>query len=583
MLAGIQQCRGWRGDVRNVLDRKSDVAEENARMGWDLGPVATAVERQLAAWAADDVVGRLWTKDHTVWSATQRAELTDRLGWLTLPDSMTAAVPQIRDLAVAEAERGTDHIVLLGMGGSSLAPSVFSALTTPHSGVPTLTVVDSTHPVAVDRAGGMIDPERTLFVLSSKSGTTTETRSLYEYFRDRFDGSDGKLSARFVAVTDPGTPLGQLAVDHDFVRTFHADPEVGGRYSALSHFGLVPGALVGVDITRVLQGAARMAALCGQEPVENPGAQLGAALGTLAKAGRDKLTFVTSGGLVQFAAWAEQLIAESTGKEGLGIVPVTGEELVGPDAYSADRVFVVLRQPDDHLARHTEDRIAALVGAGHPVIEIEIAGPDDLGAEFFRWEFAVALAGAVLGINPFDQPDVQLAKDLAREAMEQPNTQSQAATQRAPVLASDGPSLQQELATWLRLANADDYVSIQAYLGPSVELDALMHEARSFLQGTTRMATTVGYGPQFLHSTGQLHKGGPNTGLFLQLVSDSNLTEAPIPGTDYSFGALITAQAAGDRNALLRRGRRVVCVGLGADVIGGLEAVNGAFVAIVGD
>ena len=556
--------------------------EEYATVRWDLGSAAEAVERRLETWTVDRVVERLWAKDHTLWSPTPLPELTDRLGWLALPGSMTASVPEILDFAAAESARGTDHVVLLGMGGSSLAPAVFQALRKPRSGLPELQVLDSTHPGAVRALEGAIDPANTVFVVSSKSGTTTETRSFYDYFRDRFAGSDETRPARFAVVTDPGTPLQRLAEEHG-LQVFQADPEVGGRYSALSHFGLVPAALIGVDIVRTLEGAARMAALCRQAPAENPGARLGAAIGVLAKAGRDKVTFVTSDGLSRFADWAEQLIAESTGKNGVGVVPVTGEELVGPDSYGTDRLFVVLRQSGNPVDADADARIAALAKAGHPVIEIDVASPDDLGAEFFRWEFAVALAGAVLGINPFDQPDVQLAKDLASEAMSRPQERSPAepASELQPIAVEDHAALERELGAWMRLAGPGAYASLQAYLAPTPEAEALVREARSLIHRVTRMATTAGYGPRFLHSTGQLHKGGPNTGLFLQLVSDACPADVSIPGADYSFGRLIAAQATGDRRALLQRGRRLVTVDLGADAIEGLKAVNLALAATV--
>ena len=455
----------------------------------------------------------------------------------------------------------------------------------PRPGLPELTVLDSTHPDAVRSVEDGIDPADTVFVVSSKSGTTTETLSFYDYFRDRFAVSDSARPARFAAVTDPGTPLERLAGEHG-ARIFRADPEVGGRYSALSHFGLVPAALIGVDVMGALDSAARMAALCARPPAENPGARLGAAIGALAKSGRDKLTFVAAGdGLAHLADWAEQLIAESTGKNGVGIVPVIREDLAGPDSYGADRVFVVLRQSRHAADADAESRLAALSKAGHPVIEIETASAEDLGGEFFRWEFAVALAGAALGINPFDQPDVQLAKNLAREAMSRPHggpTGGPAAV-RTAVAASDDDALKGEVSAWMRLARPGDYAAVQAYLAPIAETDARIRETRSLLQRGARLATTTGYGPRFLHSTGQLHKGGPNTGLFLQIVSDVGPSDVPVPGAGYSFGRLIAAQAAGDREALVQRGRRIVAVDVGADAARGLEALNQALTEAIAD
>ena len=352
---------------------------------------------------------------------------------------------------------------------------------------------------------------------------------------------------------------------------------------AVPHFGLVPAALIGVDIRRVLVSAAEMAELGELEEAGNPGASLGASLGTLALKGRNKLTFLTSRRLSEFASWAEQLIAESTGKDGKGIVPVVGEDVRGPDAYGPDRVFVRLELDGDEGEADRSAHLAALANAGHPVIDIRVKDPAEIGAEFFRWEMAIALAGAILRVNPFDQPDVQFAKDLAREAMEAlvdgPSAGSGSDQESPSADSADAEQLQDAIRSWIGRVRAGDYVSVQAYVPQTGETTGLLQEARSQLHQLTRMATTVGYGPRFLHSTGQLHKGGPNNGLFLQLTDRVGTDSLPVPETDYAFDDLIVAQAAGDRLALHRKGRRVLRVDLGPDVDKGLRALNEAITA----
>ena len=552
--------------------------EPQAGMRWDLGPAAAEVGRLLGGWRGSESVKRLWAKDHTLWSTIKQPELTDRLGWLSLPGSMAAAEADLFALSSTVRGRGTTHVVLLGMGGSSLAPGVFQAAFGNRPGFPELVVLDSTHPEAVESVERGINLERTLFLVSSKSGTTTETLSLFNYFWVRVAARSTQPGESFMAISDPGTSLERMAMDRGFFRTFQATPEVGGRYSALSHFGLVPASLIGVDVHRLLENAAEMASQCARSAEENPGAQLGAAIGALAILGRDKLTFVTSPRLAEFASWAEQLIAESTGKDGKGIVPVAGEDLGGPDSYSSDRFFVRMELAGDKGMEGRDARIAALSNAGHPVVDIRLDGAESLGGEFFRWEVAIALAGSVLGINPFDQPDVQLAKDLARRAMRERGREVPASSKRdagpEAIFAADTDLLEEAFGSWMGRATIGDYVSVQAYLPPAKQTETLLHEARSHLHQMTRMATTVGYGPRFLHSTGQLHKGGPNSGLFLQLTDDAGRKIIPVPETDYTFSDLISAQAAGDLLALQRGGRRVLRIDLGGDVSEGLRRVN---------
>ncbi|HZJ48238.1 MAG TPA: phosphoheptose isomerase, partial [Acidimicrobiia bacterium] len=447
---------------------------------------------------------------------------------------------------------GVRHVVLLGMGGSSLAPEVFQRTLGSGEGYPSLIVLDSTHPDAVLAVDAAIDPMTTMFVVSSKSGTTLETLSGFRHFWSKSTGLLDNAGSRFVAVTDPGSPLEELAMSRGFRTVFPAPADVGGRYSALTMFGLVPAALIGVDLDRLLDAAATMAQRSGPDVTAstNPGLRLGAAMGELALAGRDKLTFLVSSTLRAFPDWLEQLVAESTGKDGIGIVPVTGEPLSGPDEYGDDRAFVVYHLDGD-AAPDTRD----LVAAGHPVITIGLSGIYELSAEMFRAEMATAVAGSVLGIHPFNQPDVQLAKSLAREAME-------ATEGSAPAIAAVRPSepgFPASVSAFLATVRSGDYIALQAYVPRNPENEGVLQRLRTRLG--TRNATTVGFGPRFLHSTGQLHKGGPNSGVFLQIIDEPS-RDLPVPEVDYSFEKIIRAQADGDYRALQGRDRRVLRIDL---------------------
>ncbi len=512
------------------------------------------VEGRLRAWQGMGFSRRLWARDPTLWSAGPVPELADRLGWLTLPEAMRERLDDLVDFAREVAEAATRHVVLLGMGGSSMAPEVFQHTFAPAAGAPGLVVLDSTHPAAVRLIESQIDLERTLFVVSSKSGTTTETLSLFRYFWRRVSQTEARPGDRFVAITDPGTPLEELARERAFRRTFLGPADVGGRYSALSVFGLVPAALIGVDVRRLLDRAEWMAAECGPtvpEPV-SPGLVLGAALGELALAGRDKVTFLASPSLAGLPAWIEQLVAESTGKDGKGIVPVVDEPLGRPEQYGPDRVFVHLRLAGDE-APGLDALVGALEAAGHPVARLRLAEMADLGAEFFRWEVAVAAAGAILGIHPFNQPDVQLAKDLAREAM----AGAAAVTAEPPAFVPGAPA--GAINAWAAQLRPGDYLGLQAFLAPDEATTTALQELRRAVRDRWGVATTLGYGPRFLHSTGQLHKGGPHTGAFVQIV-DAPEEDLQVPEVAYTFGELIRAQALGDLQALRRRGRRIVRV-----------------------
>lgn len=539
-----------------------------------LGQHEGAVEARLAKWQEEAFGRRLWEKDHQLWSEQPVPELTDRLGWLELPDTMMAEAGRLARFSRDVAQEGIRDAVVLGMGGSSLAPEVFSRTFSPAFGNPAVTVLDSTHPEAVSALAARLDPEKSLFVVSSKSGTTTEMLSFFYYFWDLLAGVPNR-GRHFVAVTDPGTPLEKMARERGFREVFSAPPEVGGRYSALTPFGLVPAALLGVDVSRLLSRAREMAGLCGptREGEANPGLRLGATLGELALAGRDKLTFVTSHSIASLPDWIEQLVAESTGKIALsdgqhrGIVPVAGEPLGEPESYGDDRFFAALLLRGDDVSG-IEEKLVALENAGHPVARFHLSDRYDLGAEMFRWEVATAAAGAVLGLNPFDQPDVQLAKELANKAMKSAEAGVKPSS-AGEVSAEDSAALVAAVIDWVRKAKPGDYLGLQAYLAPTPRTTEVLHAVQAMLHEKTRLAVTVGYGPRFLHSTGQLHKGGPDRCRFLQLV-DEPAQDVAVPETGYTFGTLIRAQADGDRLALEQRGRTVLRVQLGKEEDQGL-------------
>ncbi|MCI4350218.1 MAG: glucose-6-phosphate isomerase [Thermoplasmata archaeon] len=508
-----------------------------------------AVEARLARWQAAGVGARIWKKDPTVWFDAIRPEIVDRLGWLGLPEAISGRLEELRGFADETREAGTQNVVLLGMGGSSLAPEVLGRTFGAAKGFPTLSVLDSTHPGAVREVEGAIDPNTTLFLVSSKSGTTTETLTLFRYFWERVAATTSAPGRRFVAITDPGTPLEALARTRGFRTTFAAAPDLGGRYSALSVFGMVPAALIGIDLDRLLASARAMASACGPERSadRHPGLQLGALLGELGRRGRDKVTIWTSPELSAFPIWVEQLIAESTGKDGRGLVPIASEAFRPPEFYGSDRVVVDLALAGD---RSRESALEALERHGVPTVRLRWDDRFALGGEFFRWEFAIACAGVALGIHPFDQPDVEFAKVLARQALAAPPP-----TSTNPPAASPGSS--PEFAELVDVRHPGEYIGLQAYLAPSDDLDRALDRLRRAVGDRLTVPTTLGYGPRFLHSTGQLHKGGPPTGAFVQLV-DAAIPDLPVPGSEFTFGTLIHAQVRGDATALRQRGRTVV-------------------------
>lgn len=546
------------------------------------GPHMEGVERRLREWAAEDAAARLWRRDPTLWSADpDTPELADRLGWLDLPETSPAMLGPLEELRAGVPFWFTD-LALLGMGGSSLAPEVI-AHRMRGEGLP-LTLVDTTHPGAL-RDLEWLRPANTIFVVSSKSGTTVETLSLFRHFWSRTAEVVDDPGEHFIAITDPGSPLAGLGRERRFRAVFEAPPDVGGRFSALSPFGLVPAALAGADLPALLTEAGEAADACKDHDHHNPGLLLGAALGELALAGRDKVTFIAATDWDAFPDWAEQLLAESTGKEGRGIVPVVGEPPRPPDEYGEDRVFVGLLLGGDAAreaeqwgeADETPDLLDAIEAAGHPTLRIGLEQPEELGALFFVWEVGVAMAGAALGIHPFNQPDVQLAKRLARRAMAgggapeggspdaEPAEDAQLfdadeidlvwelpqfghAPPRTPV-APDVDGIRARLEDFLAAVEPTDYIAVQAFLAGGEEEEGLLATLRAALAGATGAATTLGYGPRFLHSTGQLHKGGGDNCVFLQLIDDAG-EHVHVPETDFTFRRLIRAQGLGDLEAL---------------------------------
>ena len=544
--------------------------------GLGLGGYLPAVETALAGLQEREITGRIWRHDHSLWKPDP-TEISNRMGWLTVTGLMSEQVPAIEAFAEDVREAGFRHVVLLGMGGSSLGPEVLSESLRGGSqsqesrkdsgnagGYPKLILLDSTVPAWVLAVTGAIDPARTLFIVSSKSGSTLEPNTFYAYFRGLVEGALGKERAggNFVAITDPGTPLEALALEHGFRKVFLNPPDVGGRYSVLSYFGLVPAALIGVNIGELLDRANSMKEGCAARvpAQENPGAWLGAVMGTLAGTeGRDKLSLMTSPSISTFGLWVEQIIAESTGKEGKGIVPVAGEPIVGPEHYGDDRLFVYLRLKGDQNAE-TDAAMERIASSGQPVVRLDMSDTYQLGAEFYRWEFAIAVAGHILGIHPFDQPNVQGAKDMTDRVLQEYQSSGSLPQMNGGIppdslLAEAGPG---------------QYLAILAYLNQTPEMDKALTELRARLMKRYRIATTMGYGPRYLHSTGQLHKGGPNSGIFLQLTAGHE-RDVPIPGRPYSFGLLADSQALGDLQALAGSGRRALRVRLGRDQVGDIH------------
>jgi transaldolase/glucose-6-phosphate isomerase len=554
--------------------------------GWEhqtasLGEYQGVVDAALEALADEQILSRIWNHDHTVWKHDP-TEITNRLGWLHIQEAMLDQVHRLEDLVRGVRADGYTHALLLGMGGSSLAPEVFRKTFGRTDEYLDLEVLDSTDPAAIIDKVDRLDVERTLFIVATKSGGTVETLSFFKYFYNQVCRQVGEYAAgeHFIAITDPDSRLAELAGRHSFRATFLNDPNIGGRYAALSYFGLVPAALIGVDVELLLDRALEQA--CGSEACiaapDNPGAWLGAIIGELAKTGRDKLTLFPSTQIESFGDWVEQLIAESTGKEGRGILPVVGEPLGAPEVYGRDRLFVFLQVEGDAF---DEESIAALEEAGHPIVRLNLHDRYDLGGQFFLWEMATAVAGQRLGINPFDQPNVEAAKVLAREMVS-------AYTESGDLPESGAAPLSKKaVEAFLDHARPGDpnsgkgrsYIALQAYIEPNPKTDAALQRLRTKLRDTTQLTTTVGYGPRFLHSTGQLHKGDAGNGLFIQIISnganDLNIpNEACSEESSISFGVLKAAQSLGDLHALLDEERSVIRFHLDGDVHAGLKKLE---------
>ncbi len=551
-----------------------------------------AIMKSIEKLNSEKIVSRIWDMDYTVWKNSPD-EITNRLGWLQSPESTIEVLSEINHFVDQVRAEGFTHALLLGMGGSSLAPEVFRKTFGVKEGYLDLAVLDSTDPGAVLKQEQAIDITKTLFMVSTKSGGTVETISFMKYFYNRASEIIGKekVGKHFIAITDPASGLESLAKTLDFRKIFLNDPNIGGRYSALSLFGMVPAALIGVDIKQILSYAISMVEECKQPDAEkNPGVWLGAILGELAKSAKEKVTFIISPELKYLGAWLEQLIAESTGKEGVGILPIDGEELLSPEFYSNDRLFVSIQY--DQLSKQMTN-IRKLKEMNYPILEIKIQDLYEIGAELFRWEFATVIASHILGINPFDQPNVESAKVLARKMVTDyqvkgvlPQVKYNFESDALKILADiDSGSVKECINSFIANKNKIEeqtvkkaYIAIQAYLAPSEEVDELLHLIRTEIQKQWKIATTVGYGPRFLHSTGQLHKGDSGNGMFIQIIGKSK-SDLEIPDdagsneSSISFGTLILAQAFGDRQALSDGSRKVMLIDIGLDHKKGLTTI----------
>ena len=555
------------------------------------GELARAVAKDTEEWRASARIRRLWQRDKTVWTGTDEDKW---LGWLT--SAAKADIADYEDYAHRVNGQNFSDAVVLGMGGSSLGPEVLAMTFPKKAGFPKLHVLDSTDPAEVRSMEGRIDIENTVFIVSSKSGSTTEPNAMKDYFYDRVAKAIGakKAGHRFIAVTDPGSSLEKVAIKQGFARVFHGEPTIGGRYSVLSPFGLVPAATAGINVRSLIQHALSMARSCGADvpPSENPGVQLGLAMGQAGLEGRDKVTIISSEKIADFGAWAEQLIAESTGKEGKGLIPINGEPLDAPQSYGNDRFFIDIRTEGEDDAAHDE-KLDALEKAGHPVARIVMKSIDHLGQEFFRFEIATAVAGAVLGINPFDQPDVESAKIKTREltgAFEKtgklPAEQPVIAFEEADIFTDEHNAAELRKAgadggfeSWVKAhlsrSHKGDYVALLAYIERNAEHIEALQDMRQKVRGAKHLATCAEFGPRFLHSTGQAYKGGPDSGVFLQITADDG-KDLKIPGQKASFGVIKAAQARGDFDVLTERGRRALRVHLKGDVAKSLKMLDEA-------
>jgi transaldolase/glucose-6-phosphate isomerase len=557
-----------------------------------LGTLEGDVAECLRQMEEDRVVRRIWDRDGSLFSDQTAVQdhASSFMGWLESVDDMEMEVEHFEELQDDLTEAGIETVVLMGMGGSSLAPDVFARCLGPLDEAPELVVLDSTHPQSVQRVLDLYEDTESTFIVASKSGSTAEPVAFHDVTYHRVAGDDADTlpaGDRFMAITDPGSQLERKAMEQDFRAIYSGEPEIGGRFSALSPFGLVPAAAMGLDVSDLLDRARLMVGSCGAEvpAAANEGARLGAILAVAAGSGRDKLTLVTSSSVAAFGGWLEQLVAESTGKGGLGVVPVDGEALRGPDAYGDDRCFVAIRLQGD--ARPSE--LDALEAAGHPVVDIELPERADLVQEMFRWEFATAVAGHVMKLNPFDQPNVQESKEITQALLraaadgQEPRAENVTELVREGALAIERPatgpdapgSVHDVVVRALTALDPTGYVAMNAFIDMSDAAVEALAELREAVRVHTKSATTVGFGPRFLHSTGQLHKGGAETGLFLHLWDEPE-EDVELPGRPYGFRTMLRAQELGDFQALARRGRKILRIGLGSDAVAGLKALAAA-------
>ena len=571
---------------------------DEERLSASLGKYEQLVNAALDQADKADVVRRIWTKDPSLWKTEEEHQpiIKNSLGWLTVAAEMQRVAGELTGFADDVAgPLGFRHVMVCGMGGSSLCPEVLRQTFGHQSGHPELLVLDSTDPDVLVALGRRIEIRQCLFIIASKSGTTTEPLVFHKYWYEEARHQLQNPGDNFVAITDPGTVLVRMANEDHFRRVFLNQPDIGGRYSALSYFGMVPAALMGIHIERLLQRATLAGDACGPEhsAVDNDAAKLGAIMAECAKQGRDKLTLVTDQKLGALGLWIEQLIAESTGKEGKGIVPIVGEPLGRPSLYGDDRLFVSIAL--DKADNQTAAALKELENAGHPVVQLALNDLYDLGGHFFVWEFATAFAGWRLRINPFDQPNVQESKDATKELLEAFVRDGKLREQKV-IAKGDGltvyadertgtgspTSVVEAVRAHLSKAKPGDYIALLNFVEETPEIEACIQDIRRYLRAATRCATTTGYGPRFLHSTGQLHKGGPNTGLFLQITADDAI-DLPIPGAPYTFSILKQAQALGDFRSLRVHSRRAIRIHLDSDVPGGLKRLREVVIAALSE
>jgi transaldolase/glucose-6-phosphate isomerase len=552
--------------------------------------LATDVNNSLQDWKKNGKIKRLWQKDASLWSDTDENKW---LGWLDITEQQLADIEKLQQIAEDIKKASFKNALLLGMGGSSLCPEVLRMTFGKAAGYPDLHVLDSTDPAQIKSIEESVDLSSTICIVSSKSGSTLEPNIYKQYFFDRVKAKVGEkeVGSRFIAVTDPGSKMQRVAEKDKFRKIFMGVPSIGGRYSALSNFGMVPAAVTGLDVSRFLKNTHKMVEACGAdtEATTNPGAILGTIMGVAANQGRDKLTIVTSPGIFDLGAWLEQLIAESTGKSGKGIIPVDREKLSTPEAYGNDRVFAYLRLESDPDGQQSA-AVDALAKAGHPVVRIVLPDVYTLGQEFFRWEIATAVAGSIIGINAFNQPDVEASKEETRKLTSEYESTGKLPSE-AQFFTDDGLKLYADLKNTVALKGggtlvgflkkhlarigAGDYFGVLGYITMNQAHEEALQAIRLAVRDNKRVATALGFGPRFLHSTGQAYKGGPNSGVFLQITCD-DAVDLLVPGQKYTFGVVKAAQARGDFAVLAERGRRALRVHLGKDVAAGLATLGNA-------